>query len=169
MGVSGTRLIRLRRTAPLVAAIAILSTTGVDSAAMAAPTPLSHVRTYDQNLLKYVNHARTSRGGTALKQSNRLYKIALKWAKHEAARSDFNHNPNYPSQLAAACPSWRAYGENTGWQNGTNAKALFKLYMSDTIHKGNILNPSFKDVGIATVKSAGGREWNVMDFASHCA
>ncbi|HVV76054.1 MAG TPA: CAP domain-containing protein [Mycobacteriales bacterium] len=162
-------LIHLRRALPIAAVTTALLSVSAAPLAVASPTPASHVRTYDKHLLSYVNHARVKNGGKALKQSNRLYQIALKWAKHEAAHADFNHNPNYPTQLANKCPNWRAYGENTGWQGTTNSKALFKLYMSDPIHKGNILNPMFKDVGIATVKSKDGREWNVMDFASHCA
>lgn len=161
----------LSHRAGLVAVIAsaMLITAGVQTASFAAPTPSSRLRTYDINLLGYLNHARTSQGLAPLKQSNRLYVIAHKWAVHEAATGSFAHNPQYGAEVRTTCPGWRNYGENTGWQDGTNAKALFNLYMNDPPHRANMLSHVFTDVGIATVRSSNGKEWNVMDFANHCA
>lgn len=141
------------------------------AAAIAKPTPSGQLRTYDKKFLKYVNHARENHGLKPLRQSNRLYKIAHKWAEHMAATQNLEHNPNAvvgKRLIFTKCPHSTMAAENVGWQGHTDARALFKLYMHEPYHRANILQPKHRDVGIATVRSGDGREWNVQDFGNHC-
>lgn len=167
-----------RLTRAACAGVAAVLLSGV-APATAAPTPHDQLRTYDKHLLNYVNHARANNGLNPLKQSNRLYKIAHRWAEQMARSDNLEHNAHYglgaPS-LARKCPHVTIAGENVGAQASTNAKKLFRLYMKEPYHRANILNPvynkpkhpKYTDVGIATVKASDGSEWNVMDFANHC-
>jgi uncharacterized protein YkwD len=170
---------RLTRTACAVIAAAVLGAVAPPPAT-AAPTPAKHVRTYDKHLLKYVNNARANNGLKPLKQSNRLYKIAHRWAAHLAKSHDnLEHNPKFVlggPLVTRTCPHATAAGENVGAQAQTAPKSLFKLYMDEPYHRANILSPKYNSrgtprytyVGIATVKASDGSEWNVMDFANHC-
>jgi uncharacterized protein YkwD len=167
-----TRLIRLAVTAALVLAVG-------GATAHAAPTPSDQLRPYDKHLLRYINHERAHNGLAPLKQSNRLYKIAHKWAAHMAKTENLEHNPNYGyggPLVSKKCPHATIAGENVGAQAHTNAKDLFELYMDEPFHRANMLNPKYNkpkhprytQVGIATVRASDGSEWNVMDFANHC-
>ena len=146
----------------------------------AAPTPASQLRSYDKHLLAYVNHARADNGLKPFVQSNRLYKIAHSWAAHLAKTHNLQHNPDYyygKPLVTHRCPHATIAGENTGEQGTTDARQLFDLYMNEPYHRANILSPKYNEqksprytqVGIATVKASDGSEWNVMDFANHCA
>jgi uncharacterized protein YkwD len=146
---------------------------GIGTPAMARPTPAHELRTYDKNLLFYVNRARAAHHLPPLRQSDRLYRIAHAWATHMAQRHAIKDNPRGVHQAARSCPGWHAYGENVAAQEGTDAHAIFELYMHDRAHRRTILRRRyhFTDIGIATVKvvrDGQTTEWNVMDLANHC-
>ncbi len=161
-----------RRAAPLASLVmACLVLVGVATPAVAKPTPSAQLRTYDRNLLYYVNHTRHAHHLPALAQSNRLYRIAHRWAEHMAHKRSLHDNPRGVHQVARRCSRWRAYGENVAAQEGTDAHAIFELYMHDRSHRANILRHRFTEVGIATVilhRDGQTTEWDVMDFAERC-
>lgn len=136
-------------------------------------SPAKNVRTYDKNLLKYVNHARVNHGLKPLKESAGLYAVAHSRAEYLAERNAVGHPPNLGPEVQAMCPKMRTVGENSGAQGKTNAHQMFELYKSSPVHWANIISPDFGYVGIATIKVPNGdgtaREYDVMDFADHCS
>ncbi|HVW80109.1 MAG TPA: CAP domain-containing protein [Mycobacteriales bacterium] len=151
---------------------------------MSHSTPSAQLRPYDRQLFADVNRARRQNGLPPYHQSNRLYRMALKWARHIVATRSLQHNPQTYSikafRAASGCPHALTDGENVGEQGTTNSSQLFELYMSDPAHRDNNLSPKYNapnvpaytDVGIATVAVPNGdgtsSEVNVMDFANHC-
>lgn len=147
-------------------------------------TPAARLRTYDKQLFAEVNRERKHNGLTPYVQSDRLYRMALKWAHHIVATRSLQHNPATDSvkafRSASGCTNATTAGENTGAQGTQNPQQLFQLYMSDPAHRDNIMSPKYNapkvpgytDVGIATVAVPNGdgtsSQINVMDFANHC-
>jgi uncharacterized protein YkwD len=159
----------VRRVA--LAAAACLLVGGIGTPALARPTPSGQVRPYDKDLLFYVNHARHAHHLRPLVQSNRLYRVAHRWAEHMARRRWLHDNPHGAHEVARRCTRWLAYGENVAAQEGTDAHSIFELYMHDRSHRANILRHRFTNVGIATVilhRDGQTTEWDVMDFAERC-
>jgi uncharacterized protein YkwD len=153
-------------------ACALALTLAVGAAASARPTPAGQVRRYDKNMLFYVNRARAAHHLPPLRQSNRLYRIAHSWAAHMARVRRIKDNPHGWHETARSCPRWHDYGENVAAQEGTDAHAIFELYMHDRGHRKNILAPYFTNIGISTIRdSRDGQttEWNAMELAGNCS
>jgi uncharacterized protein YkwD len=158
---------------------------GVGTLGVAHAAPEKNVRTYDKNMLRYVNQAREADGLKPYKESARLYRMAHAWAEHIIETRNLEHNPATTTtksfRAASGCTKATIAGENIGDQSSTNAKQLFALYMSDPAHRDNNLSPKYNapglpgytDVGIATVAVPNGdgtsSEIDVMDFANNCS
>ncbi|HWA66699.1 MAG TPA: CAP domain-containing protein [Mycobacteriales bacterium] len=178
----------MRRLLPALVASAALLLCPAGAAAgpsvTAHSTPAAHLRPYDKQLLVDVNRARRQNGLKPYVQSDRLYRLAHKWAEHIVATRNLEHNPATFSiktfRAASGCRKATTDGENVGEQGSTNSRQLFELYMSDPAHRDNNLSPKYNapnvpgytDVGIATIAVPNGNgtfsEVNVMDFANHC-
>jgi uncharacterized protein YkwD len=169
----------MRRIAAVLTALAL----AVVPAAAGQAHPAKHVRTYDKNLLKYVNHARKAHGLKPFKESARLYAVAHKWAVHMAKTHQLGDDPSWTAggQYRKVCPKATTAGANDGWQGKTSAKGMFEQYKAEPFHWANLQSPrynphgqpAYTDVGIATVAVKNGdgttSEWNSMYFANHCA
>ena len=59
--------------------------------------------------------------------------------------------------------AWRTLGENVGMSSGTDADMLFHAYMQSPPHRANILDGSYRYIGIHT-SHGGGIAWNTLDF-----
>ncbi|HEX3707541.1 MAG TPA: CAP domain-containing protein [Mycobacteriales bacterium] len=163
------RLVVNRRSTATLAALVM----ALVPAAAAHAAPAKNVRTYDKNMLRYVNAARTNHGLKPLKESAGLYAVAHSRAAFLAKHNAVGHPPNLGPQVQAKCPKMRTVGENSGAQGKTSAHKMFELYKASPIHWANIISPDFGYVGIATIKVPNGdgtaAEYDVMDFADHCA
>ena len=146
-------------SAPLLASAP--TTAPMADAALASPT----LPRFDQRLLRDINHARASRGLRRLALVAGTTDVAHRWSCHMARYRSMTHNPSLASDLALhGLPGWTSYGENIGWQSSSyGADHLFRGYMHSPAHRANILDRSFRYVGVWT-KRAGGRRWNTTDF-----
>jgi uncharacterized protein YkwD len=161
----------LRITALAAVAALGLATAPAMSAAAAGHHPPHSVRSFDSSLLDQANLARSSVGRSHYTMNHKLWKVAHKWAEHLAATGTLAHDPKLTKNVTKACPQWTDTGENVGMVYGETADQLFQAYMADPPHRANILNKSYRQVGIATVKverNGESQEWDVMDFANHC-
>lgn len=107
--------------------------------------------------LSRLNNERAAHGLRPLIMRSDLTQVAASWAAHMAATGVLQHNP----QLATAITNWRAVGENVG--DGPSISDLDAAFMASPKHRDNILDPSYDDVGIATV-SRSGLIWITVDF-----
>ncbi|TXS54289.1 sigma-70 family RNA polymerase sigma factor [Streptomyces sp. uw30] len=109
-----------------------------------------------------VNKERANAGCGPLAEDSLLNKAAQGHSEDMAARDFFDHtNPDGadPGQrITAAGYSWSTYGENIAMGQQTPA-AVMESWMNSPGHRANILNCSFKDIGVGIHDGAGGPWW----------
>jgi len=168
--IRSTHLVRYGALA--IAATAVTTLAGAPATA-AAGSQSRQMRHYDSGLLKDTNSVRAEYGTHDYRANHKLWRISHAYAEHLAATGQLVHNPNLESEVSRACPDWTSLGENIGVSTGggSGAHQMFEAYMHSPPHRANLLDSSYRQVGIATVKvTRHGKvqKWNVMDFANHC-
>ncbi|MBV9485324.1 MAG: CAP domain-containing protein [Frankiaceae bacterium] len=155
----------------LVAGLAVATAT--PTAATPHPGHGVKVRSFDQQLLKKVNHARKAHHLAAYTFSPTLWKIAHSWAKHLAADGALSHRANLTTVVQQKCSKHSKAGENVAFVSGGTGqlKALYHQYVADKAHRANVFSDTFTHIGIASIKKTVGgqvQEWSVMDLATRC-
>ncbi|MFE0582354.1 MULTISPECIES: sigma-70 family RNA polymerase sigma factor [unclassified Streptomyces] len=109
-----------------------------------------------------VNTERAAAGCGPLKEDPKLRAAAQEHSDDMAARGFFDHtNPDGEDpgdRTTAAGYRWSTYGENIAKGQQT-AKSVMDSWMKSTGHRENILNCSFKDIGVGIHQGAGGPWW----------
>ncbi|MEV8086726.1 sigma-70 family RNA polymerase sigma factor [Streptomyces nigra] len=109
-----------------------------------------------------VNKERAAAGCGPLAEDSLLDKSAQAHSADMAARDFFDHtNPDGadPGQrITAAGYRWSTYGENIAMGQQT-PEAVMESWMNSPGHRANILNCSFKDIGIGVHEGPGGPWW----------
>ncbi|MFE2629720.1 CAP domain-containing protein, partial [Streptomyces sp. NPDC059374] len=109
-----------------------------------------------------VNKERATAGCGPLAEDSLLDKSAQRHSEDMAARGFFDHtNPDGadPGQrITAAGYRWSTYGENIAMGQQT-PEAVMKSWMNSPGHRANILNCSFKDIGIGVHEGPSGPWW----------
>lgn len=119
---------------------------------------------YAGRLLTLVNAARAEHGLRPLVLAPGTTMVAWGWTEHLADQRALSHNQKLGRQLATHGSSrWRVYGENVGVGSADDPDGLFAAYMHSPEHRANILNRSYRYVGLAVVFT-GTRSWNTFDF-----
>ncbi|MER5410618.1 sigma-70 family RNA polymerase sigma factor [Streptomyces sp. NPDC002769] len=115
-----------------------------------------------------VNKERAAAGCGALTEDAELEKAAQAHSDDMAARNFFEHtNPDGadPGQrITAAGYRWSTYGENIA-QGQQTPQAVMESWMNSPGHRANILNCSFKNIGVGVHKGTGGPWWT-QDFGA---
>ncbi|GAA2475050.1 sigma-70 family RNA polymerase sigma factor [Streptomyces longisporus] len=115
-----------------------------------------------------VNKERAANGCGALTEDPQLEKAAQGHSDDMAARHFFDHtNPDGldPGQrITAAGYQWSTYGENIA-QGQQTPQAVMESWMNSPGHRANILNCSFKDIGVGVHDGSGGPWWT-QDFGA---
>ncbi|WEO99744.1 sigma-70 family RNA polymerase sigma factor [Streptomyces sp. FXJ1.172] len=115
-----------------------------------------------------VNKERSAAGCSPLTEDPQLQKAAQGHSDDMAARHFFDHtNPDGadPGQrITAAGYHWSTYGENIA-QGQQSPAAVMESWMNSPGHRANILNCSFKDIGVGVHNGAGGPWWT-QDFGA---
>ncbi|OLZ65354.1 RNA polymerase [Streptomyces sp. IMTB 2501] len=115
-----------------------------------------------------VNKERSAAGCSSLTENPQLQKAAQGHSDDMAARHFFDHtNPDGadPGQrITAAGYQWSTYGENIA-QGQQTAAAVMQSWMNSPGHRANILNCSFRDIGVGVHKGEGGPWWT-QDFGA---
>ncbi|MFD6315892.1 CAP domain-containing protein, partial [Streptomyces nigra] len=109
-----------------------------------------------------VNKERATAGCGPLAEDSLLDKSAQAHSADMAARDFFDHtNPDGadPGQrITAAGYRWSTYGENIAMGQQT-PEAVMESWMNSPGHRANILNCSFKDIGVGVHEGPGGPWW----------
>ncbi|KMS68854.1 RNA polymerase [Streptomyces viridochromogenes] len=109
-----------------------------------------------------VNKERSAAGCGPVSEDPLLNKAALGHSEDMDARDFFDHtNPDGadPGQrITAAGYTWSTYGENIAMGQQT-PEAVMESWMNSPGHRANILNCSFKDIGVGVHKASGGPWW----------
>src|SRR3954449_12991180 len=147
--------LRLSRAVGLVVAATALCSTATTLGPLtqhaAASTTVS-LSPFDARLLANINHARAARGIRRLVVVAGTTDVAHGWSCRLASLRSLAHNPSLGNQLEShGSYNWTTYGENVGMvSSNAGADALFRAYMNSPAHKANILDPSYRFVGIFT-------------------
>ncbi|MEU9478033.1 sigma-70 family RNA polymerase sigma factor [Streptomyces sp. NPDC048191] len=133
-----------------------------------APQPQPDATDVTGQVVALVNKERSAAGCGPLTEDPQLQKAAQGHSDDMAARHFFDHtNPDGadPGQrITAAGYRWSTYGENIA-QGQQTAAAVMESWMNSPGHRANILNCSFKDIGVGVHKGAGGPWWT-QDFGA---
>ncbi|MFE7167902.1 sigma-70 family RNA polymerase sigma factor [Streptomyces sp. NPDC057616] len=135
---------------------------------LAAPQVSSTPSDTVAQVVALVNQERAKAGCGALAEDPQLEQAAQGHSDDMAARGFFDHtNPDGadPGQrITAAGYKWSTYGENIA-QGQQTPQAVMESWMNSPGHRANILNCSFKDIGVGVHKGTGGPWWT-QDFGA---
>ncbi|MGW1002719.1 sigma-70 family RNA polymerase sigma factor [Streptomyces sp. NPDC002520] len=128
------------------------------------PTPSDTV----SQVVALVNKERAAAGCGPLTEDPQLEKAAQDHSDDMAARGFFDHTDpdgTDPGQrITAAGYRWSTYGENIAKGQQT-PESVMDSWMNSPGHRANILNCSFKDIGVGIHRGSGGPWWT-QDFGA---
>ncbi|MFJ9928895.1 sigma-70 family RNA polymerase sigma factor [Streptomyces misionensis] len=132
-----------------------------------APRPPAPSGTVGQ-VIALVNQERAKAGCSPLTEDPQLGRAAQAHSDDMAARHFFDHvNPDGadPGQrITAAGYRWSTYGENIAMGQQTPASVM-NSWMNSPGHRANILNCSFRNIGVGVHDGTGGPWWT-QDFGT---
>ncbi len=158
---------RLGRKLPLfvglVAAIAVAVVPASQSSTSRSGARLGSLET---SLLQDLNDVRAQYGLAPLHASPLLGAAAAQHTHEMGVDGYFDHSSHDGSSFSTRIEHWYAPGKHA-WSVGENllwysprvgAKAAISLWMGSPDHRANILNPSWREIGVSAVHfgSAGG-------------
>ncbi|MEU8677673.1 sigma-70 family RNA polymerase sigma factor [Streptomyces sp. NPDC048560] len=121
-----------------------------------APSGLS------EQVTALVNSERTKEGCGTVRSNEKLTTAASRHSADMVARDYFSHTAPDGSdpgdRITAAGYRWSTYGENIAKGQRTAADVM-DSWMKSPGHRANILNCSFKEIGVGVQDSSGGPVW----------
>ena len=123
-----------------------------------ATASLRNVDAARTEMLEEVNAARRKAGAPPLKLESHLQKAAQEHAEDMLERGYFAHESpsgtTVRERSTAAGYEWKTIGENIA-EGQLSVDEVMRTWMNSPTHRKNILNPSFRDLGIGLVASRG--------------
>jgi uncharacterized protein YkwD len=144
----------MRRLVALLASLTMLVVTGAASPPVQAQSPAGK---YAQQAFAATNANRAHNGLKALKASDCLKRAAVRQAKAMAQQEQMYHQDL--GVVMRECKLNTA-GENVAYGYRTGKSVVNDGWMNSEGHRANILNPSFRLMGIGARKGHDGR-WYV--------
>lgn len=130
------------------------------------PSIDSSVTEYEAEVVRLVNKERTSRGLSPLTHNWELSRVARYKSQDMKEKKYFSHtSPTYGSpfeMMRSFGISYRTAGENIA-RGYSTPKAVVDGWMNSSGHRANILNSSFKEIGVGYVPD--GNYWTQMFIA----
>lgn len=137
---------------------------------------LGSTQTSGRSVLCLLNAERAKRGLRKLRSSRSLETAARRHSTDMVERNYFDHQRRGGPDLVKrvrrtgylkGARSW-AVGENIAWGTGDLAtpQALVRAWMESQGHRENILDPDFREVGVAVVLGAPSSSWGDEDEAA---
>ncbi|MEU6865133.1 sigma-70 family RNA polymerase sigma factor [Streptomyces sp. NPDC046876] len=128
----------------------------------APPAPAPAPQGDAGQVIALVNAERAKAGCGPLKEDSQLRAAAQGHSDDMAARNFFSHtNPDGADpgkRTTAAGYRWSTYGENIARGQQT-PESVMDSWMNSSGHRANILNCSFKDIGVGIHEGPGGPWW----------
>lgn len=127
-----------------------------------APAPAPAPPGVAGQVVALVNKERATAGCGPLKEDPQLRAAAQGHSDDMAKRDFFSHTSpdgaDPGKRTTAAGYRWSTYGENIAKGQQT-AQSVMESWMNSSGHRANILNCSFKDIGVGIHQGAGGPWW----------
>lgn len=138
---------------------------GIPQPAAAAVVTGVRVNAAEARMIRLVNAARVQAGMPTLVLAPGYTDVARRWSRAMSARHTLGHNPRLAANLSVAGGrTWRAVGENVAF--GYSAGVIFGMYMRSPRHRANILDRSYRYVGIGWVEAGSGRGYTTLVFSN---
>jgi uncharacterized protein YkwD len=147
----------------------VLLATVLCAGAAAAPVP-ARPTPAEAELLRAINHARAKYGLAPLRVDPALERAARAHSRTLLRTGSFGHG-NFVRRLTSFGARGPAIGENLAWGVGPQAVAagVVQSWLASASHRGNLLRPGFRRVGIGRAVGAfrgyGGAAVITADFA----
>lgn len=136
--------------------------------ALVVEQSVSKAARYVDQVVSLANAERREAGCSPLRTDRRLQSSAQAHANDMSARDYYGHDSpegrNAGDRITAAGYTWAAWGENIHRGPKSPAEAM-EGWMSSDGHRKNVLDCSFKDIGVGVKLTANGPWW-VQNFAT---
>ncbi|WP_406299925.1 sigma-70 family RNA polymerase sigma factor [Embleya sp. NBC_00888] len=123
----------------------------------------------ERAVVDLVNAARAEHGCTPVRVDERLRTVARKHSDDMLARRFYDHvNPDgvrADGRITAAGYRWRSWGENLD-RGRQDASHVVGQWLGSPIHRDNILDCGFTDIGVGVTVGPGGNTWWTQVFAT---
>lgn len=132
---------------------------------------VSPLSAFDAELLRLTNAKRAAAGTPALQEARGLDSLSSWWSNQEASGvtgGKLQHNPDGWTMVTTYGAAQRTlWGENVvKWSPATaTPQQIFDAYWSSATHRANLLNKSYKYIGIGTVTNSAGVSFNTINFS----
>ena len=100
----------------------------------------------ERSLAAMTNKSRSAKNLPRLSMDPELSFIARRHSQSMARTANLVHSNNLGSKITG----WTSWGENVGY--GNSASQLHPMFMDSPSHRANIMNSSYRNVGIGTVQ-----------------
>ncbi|NEP02731.1 MAG: CAP domain-containing protein [Symploca sp. SIO2E9] len=136
------------------------------------PPNLLTQKDYIVELLQLTNAEREKVGSPPLKLNAKLFRAAQRHAEDMAENNFFSHTgfngSSMSDRLEEVGYSWKRIAENIS-AGQSSPEDTMERWMNSSGHRGNILNPQLKEIGIgyATNSRSQYRHYWVQVFATH--
>lgn len=132
------------------------------------PSPSPSLSSTADQVILLTNQNRVAQGLSPLEQSAQLQKAAQDHANDMAKQNYFSHiginGSTLASRVSATGYPWSALGENIA-RGQSEATTVVTGWMQSPGHRGNILDPSFREMGVGYAQGSSGPYW-VQVFGS---
>ena len=133
---------------------------GICIVAFLPPFPLATASSSDEGqLVSLTNQARASHGLARLSAASDLMAIAHRHSERMAAQHRIYHDPNLGSEVSG----WTYLGDNVG--RGSSASQVHHAFMNSSMHRANILNSHYNQIGTGAVRGSDGYLYVTEVFA----
>lgn len=123
---------------------------------------------FEQRVLELVNRERAKAGLAPVRYNSLLDNAAEKHAAHMSLVGRMAHDgigDGTPGERIRAEGFRRAWGENVA-TGQTTPEQVVREWMNSPTHRRNILDPSFRQLGVGQVVGANGRTWWAQEFGA---
>jgi uncharacterized protein YkwD len=123
----------------------------------------------EKTLLELTNKERADKKLPPLEANPILFKVARAHSANMAKQGKMEHvlDGKTPAQrVDAAGYDYARVAENIAWADGGALEAIVKGWMDSKLHRDNILNGDFKEIGIGIGRSEKGELYFTQVFAA---
>lgn len=135
---------------------------------VAANQPGAELSPQEKKLLELTNAERKKAGLEPLRASPLLFKVARAHAQNMAKQGKLEHvldGKNPLQRVRDAGYNYSAAGENIArFGSKTPLETLVKMWMESKIHRENILNPDFTEIGLGIAPDDNDRVFYAQEF-----
>jgi uncharacterized protein YkwD len=113
-------------------------------------------------IVKLINRERVAAGLVPLRVDAAVSRVADRWSRQMASAGRLAHNEQYLSVASLKRLRGTRAGENVAV--ASSLEQIHRLFMQSAPHRGNVLQPDYRLVGVAAVRNPDGLLYVTEDF-----